>query len=169
MSNLFEEKNEAKIDDCQELKNIAYKTMLLNGTNINPVYESKNEKNLINNFLENESNENKNESWNKLDKTQKIKKLNIYAESIAKDTFELNNENVKVLKQYLLKCLDRKNLLKAKEVTYDKTDGLIKNIPYLIFNKDSNIFLLKKDDKHISTIKCLPPDKKSKIKTLKNN
>ena len=27
--------------------------------------------------------------------------------------------------------------------------------------------ILKKDDKHISTIKSLPPDKKNKVKTLK--
>ena len=51
MRDICEEKNEIKNSDCQELKNIAYKTMLLNGNNIIPVYESKNEKNLINNFL----------------------------------------------------------------------------------------------------------------------
>ena len=143
--------------------------MLLNGNNIIPVYESKNEKNLINNFLENESNENKNETWSKLDKSQKIKKLNIYSETIAKDLFDLNNENILALKKYLLKALDRKNLLKTKEVTYDRISGVITSLPYLIYNKDDNIFLLKKDDKHISTIKCLPPDKKNKVKTLKNN
>lgn len=169
MSDICEEKNGIKNSDCQELKNIAYKTMLLNGNNIIPVYESKNEKNLINNFLENESNENKNETWSKLDKSQKIKKLNIYSETIAKDLFDLNNENILVLKKYLLKALERKNLLKTKEVTYDRISGVITSLPYLIYNKDDNIFLLKKDDKHISTIKCLPPDKKNKVKTLKNN
>lgn len=169
MSDVCEEKNEIKNSDCQELKNIAYKTMLLNGNNIIPVYESKNEKNLINNFLENESNENKNETWSKLDKSQKIKKLNIFSETIAKDLFDLNNENILALKKYLLKALDRKNLLKTKEVTYDRITGVITSLPYLIYNKDDNIFLLKKDDKHISTIKCLPPDKKNKVKTLKNN
>ena len=44
----------------------------------------------------------------------------------------------------------------------------ITNIPYLFYNKEDNTFILKKDDKHISTIKSLPPDKKSLGKTLKN-
>lgn len=161
------EKNKSN-DGCQELKNIAYKTMLLNGNNINPIYEIKNEKIRINSFLENESNDSKNEAWNKLDKTQKIKQLNKYVENIGKDKYNLDIDGIDLLKKYLNKCLDRKNLLKTKEVIYDRITGEITNIPYLFYNKEDNIFILKKDDKHISTIKSLPPDKKVLGKTLKN-
>ena len=155
-------------ENCQELKNIAYKTMLLNGNNINPVYEEKNEKLRINSFLENESNESKNEAWNKLDKTQKIKKLDSYVDNYGKARFDLSNEGINLLKKYLNKSLERRNLLKTKEVMYNRITGEITNIPYLFYNKEDNTFILKKDDKHISTIKSLPPDKKSLGKTLKN-
>ena len=44
------EKNK-KSDSCQELKNIAYKTMLLNGTNIIPTI-AENNKSKISSYLE---------------------------------------------------------------------------------------------------------------------
>jgi len=118
--------------------------------------------------LENESNDSKNEAWNKLDKTQKIKKLNNYVDNYGKDKFDLSNEGIDLLKKYLNKSLERRNLLKAKEVIYNRLTGEITNIPYLFYNKEDNTFILKKDDKHISTIKSLPSDKKSVGKTLKN-
>ena len=63
-----EDKKSKKSDNCQELKNIAYKTMLLNGTDINPKYTNEsNNKIKISNFLENESTANKKETWSKLD------------------------------------------------------------------------------------------------------
>ncbi len=158
-----------KQDSCQELKNITYKTMLLNGNNISPIYEIKNQKEIINNFLESESSANKKEVWNKLDKTQKIIKLNLYAETFAKEKFNLTKDNVIELKKYFIKCLDRKNLLKAKEVIYNKENGTIINIPFLFYSTETSTFILKKDDKHISTIKSLAPDKKNSKKTLKNN
>ena len=59
-----EDKKSKKSDSCQELKNIAYKTMLLNGTDINPKYSNENNNNLkISNFLECESSANKKETW----------------------------------------------------------------------------------------------------------
>ena len=158
------EKNK-KTDNCQELKNIAYKTMLLNGNDINPKYENtKNEK--ISNFLELESNNNKIETWTKLDKTQKIMRLNIYADTLIQK-YNLNDIEVSNLKKYLIKCLERKNLTKTKEVLYNKEKNIIDNIPYLFFNEETRIFLLKKDDKHVSTFKSLPPGKNIKVKTLK--
>ena len=54
-----------KTDECMELKNIKYKTMLLNGKTIP---ETKSVDNIYNLdiFLENEKNNNKNENWSKL-------------------------------------------------------------------------------------------------------
>jgi hypothetical protein len=130
-------------DDCHELKNIAYKTMLINGNDINPIYESDKKKNIINSFLENESNVNRNESWNKLDRTQKLIRLNKYAEIIAKKNFNLSDEEVDSLKKYFLKCLDRKNLMKSKEVIYNKEIGEITGIPLLFYNSENKIFVLK--------------------------
>ena len=61
-------------EECVELKNIKYKTMLLSGA---PIQETKSANDLSNleKFLEKEQNNNKNEPWCKLDKTIKTKKL----------------------------------------------------------------------------------------------
>lgn len=152
--------------NCKELKNIAYKTMLLNGNNINPVYEDLSNNVKITNFLEKDMNANQKVIWSKLDKTQKIIKLEIYIEILRKN-YNLNQDEVKSCRNYLIKCLDRKNLVKTKEVVYDKDNGIIKNIPNLVFDVKTRSFILKKDDKHVSTIKSLPNDKKSKVKTIK--
>lgn len=159
-------KNE-KTDNCQELKNIAYKTMLQNGNNI--ISDTKNVSNdeKISTFLESESHANKQESWTKLDKTQKLMRLNNYVDNILREKYNLSENEVINTKKYLQKCIERKNLQKTKEITYNKQENFIENIPYLQFIETSRTFILKKDDKHISTVKCLPPDKKSKVKTLK--
>ena len=149
------------------MKNIAYKTMLLNGTDINPKYNNESNNNLkISNFLESESSANKKETWSKLDKTQKIKHLNIYAESLQ-EVDNLNLDEVLNLKKYLVRCLDRKCLLKTKEVIYDKDNNKILNVPFLLFNPETRNYILRKDDKHVSTIKSLPTSKTSKTRTIK--
>lgn len=156
-----------KTDNCQELKNIAYKTMLQNGNNI--ITETKNVSNdeKISTFLESESHANKQESWTKLDKTQKLMRLNNYVDNILREKHNLSENEMTNAKKYLQKCIERKNLQKTKEITYNKQENFIENIPYLQFIEASRTFILKKDDKHISTVKCLPPDKKTKVKTLK--
>ena len=157
-----------KDDNCQELKNIAYKTMLINGNNINPTYNNSTSNQTISNFLEDESNANKKETWVKLDKTQKVLRLNNYSNLLV-SKYSLSNNELEELKKYLIKCLDRRSLTKSKEVIYDKEKNIITNIPFLIFNEESRTFLLKKDDKHVSTIKSLQQKHKSKVKTIKNN
>jgi hypothetical protein len=160
-------KNKKKNDGCYELKNIAYKTMLINGTDINPICKSNSENN-INKFLTEESKSNKLETWCKLNKTQKIIKLDNFTEKLKlKDS--LNEYELQNLKDYLNKSLERKMLIKTKEVTYNKELNEIDNLPFLHFNKIDRTYYFKKDDKHVSTIKSLGPDKKSKVKTIKNN
>ena len=162
-----EDKKSKKSDSCQELKNIAYKTMLLNGTDINPKYNNESNNNLkISNFLESESSANKKETWSKLDKTQKIKHLNMYAESL-KEVDNLDEDEILILKKYFVRCLDRKCLLKTKEVIYDKDNNKILNVPFLFFNEETRSYILRKDDKHVSTIKSLPGAKSGKAKTIK--
>jgi hypothetical protein len=159
-------KNE-KTDNCQELKNIAYKTMLQNGNNIIPETKNVSNDEKITTFLESESHANKQESWTKLDKTQKLMRLNNYVDNFLREKHNLSENEVNTTKKYLQKCIERKNLQKTKEITYNKQENFIENIPYLQFIESSRTFILKKDDKHISTVKCLPPEKKTKVKTLK--
>jgi hypothetical protein len=154
-----------KDDYCKELKNIAYKTMLLNGQEIVPEINNTNN-NILSNFLENESCANKKENWSKLDKTQKIKKLITHIDNLQKK-YKLSDDETSKCHKYLLKCLERKALSKVKDVIYDKETGLISDIPNLHFDSIERVFILKKDDKHVSTVKCLPSETKSKAKTIK--
>jgi len=59
-------------EECIELKNIKYKTMLLSG-NIVKETKSSNDLSNLEKFLENDKNNNQNEPWSKLDKTAKTK------------------------------------------------------------------------------------------------
>ena len=158
-------KTSKKTDGCQELKNIAYRTMLLNGNDINPKHDTGKSASSITTFLEEELSANKKESWTKLDKTQKIQRLNIFALEFV-DKYQLTDQETESLKKYFIKCLERKMLLKSKEVIYDKDKSLITNIPCLFFNEPTRSFILKRDDKHISTAKSLP---KPKSKTIKHS
>lgn len=151
------EESNTTIDECQELKNIKYKTMLLNG---NPLKETKSSNNLSNleQFLENEKNNNSNEPWCKLNKTVKTKKLIDFVEIYKKEK-NLDEEESKLLISFLKDSIDRKKLLRVKDVIYDKNTGIIKEIPALLYTKSSKHFTLKNMDKRVSTLKSLAPKK----------
>ena len=140
-------------DECQELKNIKYKTMLLNG---NPMHETKSSNDLSNleKFLENEKINNNNEPWCKLNKTVKTKKLIDFVDSYKKDK-NLDEEESKLLVTFLKDCIDRKKLQRVKDVSYDKSNGVIKEIPALTYVQSTKHFTLKNVDKRVSTLKSL--------------
>jgi len=149
-----------KEEECIELKNIKYKTMLLNG---NPIVETKSSNNLSNldKFLEEEKNNSKNEPWSKLNKTIKTQKILSYVESYKKEK-KLSEEEEKLLVVFLKDCLDKKRLTRVKDVVYDKVTGNIKEIPALFYNKSNKHFTLKNLDKRVSTLKSLPSNKHKK-------
>ena len=153
----MEQENNINREECLELKNIKYKTMLLNG---NPLQETKSENDMSNldKFLEDEKNNNVNEPWCKLNKTVKTKKLLEYVEKYKTDKC-LDGEEEKLLTIFLKDCLDRKKLLRVKDVIYDKTNGTIKEIPALAYTKINKHFTLKNMDKRVSTVKSLAPKK----------
>ena len=151
-------------DVCQELQNIKYQTMLLNHNS--KIYETT--PNIDNNniefFLESEKKSNKNKPWSKLSKASKLKKLNEYVEEHSKKE-KLNEEEMKTLKLYLMKCLERKKLQRQKDVTYDIENNKIKSINGLVYNKNTNKYTLKRQDKKTNSLKCLAPKKKNKTHT----
>jgi hypothetical protein len=161
----MEEKDKeiVKQEECIELKNIKYKTMLLNG---NPIVETKSSNNLLNldKFLEDEKNNSKNEPWSKLNKTIRTQKVLSFVESY-KNEKKLNEEEEKLLLTFLKECLDKKRLTRVKDVIYDKVTGNIKEIPALFYNKSSKHFTLKNLDKRVSTLKSLPANKHKKSLT----
>lgn len=152
---LTEQKETTK--ECNELKTIKYKTLLMNGI-VWPETKSSSDLTNLDKFLENEKNSNASEPWSKLDKTAKIKKLSVFAETYKTD-HNLSDEEFTKLTNFLKDCLDRKKLQRVKDVTYDKVNGEVKDIPALHHNKQSNHFTLKNTDKHISTTRSLAPKK----------
>ncbi len=156
--------NKDKQQNCNELKTLKYKSMLLNGI---PWPENKSVADLANldKFLENEKNFNSNEPWSKLDKTAKIKKLAVFANKYKTEN-NLSDEEYIYLITFFRNCLDKKKLQRVKDVNYSKETGEIKDIPALFFNKANNHFTLKNIDKRVSTLKGLAPKKKQG--TIKN-
>ena len=153
--------------ECNELKSIKYKSMLMNGI---AWPEKKNSSNLtsLDKFLENEKNTNANEPWSKLDKTAKLKKLVLYADNYKTEN-ELSQEEYNKMVAFFKDCLDKKKLQRVKDVVYDKDNGSIKEIPALHFNKPNTHFTLKNIDKRVSTIRSLAPKKKGTAKNIVNN
>jgi hypothetical protein len=146
-------------NECQELKNLKYKTMLLNSV---PLQETKttssNDLSNLDKFLENEKNNNVNEPWCKLNKTIKTKKIQEYVQ-VYKQENNLNDEESVILFSFLKDCIDRKKLQRVKDVLYDKENGNIKEIPALCYVKSNKHFTLKNIDKRVSTLKSLAPKK----------
>lgn len=154
-----------KSDECLELKNIKYKTMLMNGSTMTETKTSSDIDNLEK-FLETEMTQNKCEPWCKLDKTMKTRKLLVFVE-LYKEKHNLTTDETNILIRFLKDCLSKKRLSRVKDVTYDKETGVVKDIPALLFNKITKHFTLKNTEKRVSTLKSLPTKKISITKTSK--
>lgn len=126
----------------------------------------------VDSILEKEKQNNKNDTWNKLDKTGKIQKLHAFAEKYGK-TNNLPVKDIKSLKMFFIDCLEKLKLQKAKDVVYDKDAREIISIPSLFFNVASKSFTLKiMDTKRVSTLKSLTPkriDIQTKIQNIIHN
>ena len=118
----------------------------------------------LNEYLENEKRVSANTTWSKLNKAERLRLLDVYADAYTVAN-SLTPEEVAILKSYLKQSLDRKKLQRVKDVQYDKATGTIKNIPGLMFNKQQRKFTLKRSDKKTSTLKNLPTKKKRKDST----
>ena len=113
-------------------------------------------------MLENEKQQNKTESWNKLDKTIKTQCLHAYAEKYGKDK-SMSAKEMKDLKTFFSDCLRLNKLKKAKEVIYDKESRSVTSVPALAYNTLNHNFTLRiTDPKRVSTLKSLTP---KRIKT----
>jgi len=154
-------------DECLELKNIKYKTMLLNGNNKQFNNTKTDKMSNIENFLEKERKKNRAEPWGKLDHTQKIKKIETFVITFKRDDQIISDDEKESLKKYLRECLNKKRLQRVKDVIYDQEEGIIKSIPNLYFNKARQRYTLKRSDKRVSTLKSLGKPKSRNKKTSK--
>ena len=150
-----------KDDDCIELKNIKYQTMLINNNTSkikSPTLSN------IEKFLDKERNHNNLQQWSKLSIITKKNKLKSFTETFSEKN-NLNASDKDKLYKYLIKSLEQKKLQKIKDVTYDISKGEIINIPILLYNNNTNKYYLK-NEKRISSLKSLAP--KSKLKKKSN-
>jgi hypothetical protein len=150
--------------DCVELRNIKYKSMLLKKTS--PKQVTKHNLN-IDDFLEKERIQNKEDQWVKLDKSMKMKKMSAFVEMYANEHVLCAKDKV-ALYDFLTSSIEQKKLVKTKEVVYDKLTGTIKSIPCLVHCPASvKKFTLKRCEKRQSTLKSLAP--KNKVKLAKQS
>jgi hypothetical protein len=149
-------------DECMELKNIKYQTMLLN----NNSKISETIPNILNieKFLSEEKEVNKNKPWNKLNKGSKIKLIGSFSEEYQMKNNISDKQKLELI-NYLKLCIERKKLNKKQDLVYDKDTFKIISIQNLTFNKIKNKFTLKRSDKRVSSLKSLAP----KNKTTKRN
>ena len=120
----------------------------------------------VDTILEKETQQNKNESWNKLNKTSKLQKLNHYAEKYGAEQ-KYSIKEIKNLKQFFLDSLERGKLQKTKEVIYDKNTQTINEIPGLFLHPTNHNFTLRiMDNKRVSTLKSLAPKRISEKNKL---
>ncbi len=116
-------------------------------------------------LLEREKQNNKADSWNKLDKTVKTQALHAFAETYGKDN-SLSAKDVKSLKMFFSDCLKTNKLNKTKDVKYDKDTRTILSVPALSYNTTNHNYTLKNTDaKRVSTLKSLTPKRSDKIET----
>ena len=112
-------------------------------------------------LLEKEKQNNKADSWNKLDKTVKTQALHSFAETYGKDK-SMSAKDVKSLKLFFSECLKTNKLNKTKDVKYDKDARTVLSIPALFYNTLNHNFTLKNiDAKRVSTLKSLTPKRMS--------
>jgi len=96
----------------------------------------------LDSMLSRETEQNKTQGWNKLDKTIKIQKLNSFADKYGA-TNEYSEIEVQSLKQFLRECLDKSKLKNTKDVYYNKDTKEVTHIPSLMLNSTTHNFTLK--------------------------
>lgn len=144
-------------NENQEIKNNKYKNLLLNGIHLSET-KSSSDLSSLEKFLETEKINNSNEPWCKLNKTIKTKKLLEFVNFYSKEK-NFDVEEIKLLTIFLKDSLDKKKLSRVKDVIYDKENGVVKEIPALLYTKSNKHFTLKNIDKRVSTLKSLAPKK----------
>lgn len=147
-------------EECIELRNMKYKSMLLKKTNTKQLTKCNSNVD-IDSFLEKERTQNKEDQWTKLDKSMKISKIVAFVDNYASEN-NLNDKDKSFLQVFLFYCLEQKKLTKTKDVVYDKVTGTITSIPCLLYTPTlTKKFTLKRCEKRPSTLSSLAP--KSKV------
>jgi hypothetical protein len=120
----------------------------------------------LNKLLDQENLYNNSDVWNKLNKTIKLQKLNLFSEQYGEKNKYSEIDIVK-LKSFFSDCLEKKKLQKNKDVVYDRDKGIVMDVPGLHHQPHSqHTFTLRILDqtKRVSTLKSLAPIRSSIVK-----
>jgi hypothetical protein len=156
--------NNNKLDES-----IKYKSIYTNNNNEANIQNS--DYNSIEKLLIQETNDNKLQPWNKLNKLIKSDKIRLFTkEYINKNNIIINNSE-KILYNTLIAYLNKGKLSKKNEVNYSLENETIINIPGLIhlINDNSITYNIKNSDSHVSTLKNLAPKRKNTLKKKNQN
>lgn len=145
--------------ECKEYNSLKYRTMIMTGKDIDQKLEHESSQQELDKFLLKEQTANEKQTWNKLSKTERLKKIDIFIKNNISKQHSLNEGELGDLNLFVGKLLERKKLLKTTELSYNEETGMIEDIPALLFNSKARRFTLNKN---------LPPtNKKSQRKTKK--
>ena len=129
---------------CKDMKALNYINMIKKGKNIvneNPDLTNLNKLEL---FLNNDIESNKKQKWNKITKTEKLKKIKKYVDNYKIDNNLSDTESDIHIKMISL-LLDRKRLSKINEIKYDEVKGNITHIQHLSFDSEKREFSFTKN------------------------
>lgn len=156
-----------KKNECLELKNINYKSMLLKNKVVvdNQLIYSKNAEEI----LKNEIKSSKKKRWNKLSLTEKNHKIKSFSKRYCSEN-KMKKKKKKMFDVFLKNLLINKRLSRNKDVEYDVSSGKLMQILNIEFNSKENRFTLKSVDKKKSALSGLSKKNlmKFKNKTHKN-
>jgi hypothetical protein len=132
----------------KELTSIQYKTGI---TDI-PGPSSRNNLESLDKLLSQERVSNVAESWAKLDKTTRIKKLKTYVFGKLSERLKLSTDEADKCLRYIVRNMDRQ-LRRVKDVVYDKESGEVMDIPAFEFNVKSRAFTMKRESSIVTPVR----------------
>lgn len=150
--------NTGKSKECKEYNSLKYRTMIMTGKDIDQKLEHESSQQELDKFLLEEQTANEKQSWSKLSKTERLKKIDTFINNRFVGEYSLQEEEIESLNAFVNKLLERKKLVKSSELFYNEETGMIEEIPALLFNNKTRRFTLNKN---------LPTHKKSQRKTKK--
>lgn len=137
--------NTGKSKECKEYNSLKYRTMIMTGKDIDQKLEHESSQQELDKFLRDEQTANEKQSWNKLSKTERLKKIDTFIKNNFVKQLSLQEEEIETLNAFVNKLLERKKLLKSSELFYNEETGMIEEIPALLFNNKTRRFTLNKD------------------------
>ena len=137
--------NTGKSKECKEYNSLKYRTMIMTGKDIDQKLEHESSQQELDKFLLEEQTANEKQSWSKLSKTERLKKIDTFINNRFVGEYSLQEEEIESLNAFVNKLLERKKLVKSSELFYNEETGMIEEIPALLFNNKTRRFTLNKN------------------------